>query len=73
MSSSKARWIENLINDKHHKEEITIGLPEFVNQDKGEDTDEWALGNGYISVVPVQFDLTAHHAAQELNTWKWNE
>jgi broad specificity polyphosphatase/5'/3'-nucleotidase SurE len=41
---------------------------EFVNQDKGEDTDEWALGNGYVSVVPVQFDLTAHHAAQELNT-----
>jgi hypothetical protein len=37
---------------------------EFVNQDKGEDTDEWALGNGYVSVVPVQFDLTAHHAAQ---------
>jgi 5'-nucleotidase len=33
---------------------------EFVNQDKGEDTDEWALENGYISVVPVQFDLTAH-------------
>jgi hypothetical protein len=30
MSSSKARWIENLINDKHHKEEITIGLPESL-------------------------------------------
>jgi type II secretory pathway component PulF len=28
--------------------------------------------NGYISVVP-QFDLTAYHATQELNTWKWNE
>lgn len=35
---------------------------EFVNEDKGEDTDEWALHNGYVSVVPVQFDLTAHHA-----------
>jgi len=42
---------------------------EFVNQDKGEDTDEWALENGYISVVPVQFDLTAHHTIQQLNTW----
>jgi 5'-nucleotidase len=71
---AKARWIENLINDKHHKEERDYWLAgEFVNQDKGEDTDEWALGNGYVSVVPVQFDLTAHHAAQELNTWKWNE
>jgi 5'-nucleotidase len=45
---------------------------EFVNQDLGEDTDEWALANGYISVVPVQFDMTAHHAIQQLNTWNLN-
>ena len=43
---------------------------EFINQDKGEDTDEWALANDYISIVPVQFDLTAHHAIQTLNTWE---
>ncbi|MDE3742878.1 5'/3'-nucleotidase SurE [Maribacter polysaccharolyticus] len=42
---------------------------EFELLDKGEDTDEWALANGYISVVPTQFDLTAHHAIQELNSW----
>ena len=45
----------------------------FTNEDQGEDTDEWALENGYISVVPVQFDLTAHHTMQQLNTWKLNE
>lgn len=31
---------------------------EFQNFDKGKDTDVWALENNYISVVPVQFDLT---------------
>ncbi len=31
---------------------------EFVNFDKGTDTDVWALANNYVSVVPVQFDLT---------------
>lgn len=41
----------------------------FVNLDKGEDTDEWALANNYISVVPVQFDLTAHHVIHKLNNW----
>jgi len=41
----------------------------FECLDKGKDTDVWALENGYISVVPVQFDLTAHHAIQQLNTW----
>ena len=46
---------------------------EFINHDKGDDTDEWALHNGYISIVPVQFDLTAHHAMQQLNTWNLNE
>lgn len=39
----------------------------FVNFDKGEDNDEWAIANNYISVVPCQFDLTAHHAISILN------
>jgi 5'-nucleotidase len=42
---------------------------EFTNPDKGEDTDEYALSQGYASVVPTQFDLTAHHAISELNSW----
>ncbi len=41
----------------------------FENLDHGEDTDLFALENGYISVVPVQFDLTAHHYIQKLNNW----
>ncbi|MGO4920116.1 5'/3'-nucleotidase SurE [Maribacter spongiicola] len=44
---------------------------EFELLDKGEDTDEWALANGYISVVPTHFDLTAHHVIQELNSWEF--
>lgn len=41
----------------------------FENYDKGQDTDVWALENGYVSVVPVQFDMTAHHAIPLLNSW----
>ena len=43
---------------------------EFVNKDKGQDTDVYALENGYVSVVPVQFDMTAHHMIQKLNSWE---
>lgn len=39
----------------------------FVNEDNGEDTDEWALANGYVSIVPVQFDLTNQHGMRFLN------
>jgi 5'-nucleotidase len=39
----------------------------FVNFDKGEDNDEWAIANNYVSVVPCQFDLTAHSAIPVIN------
>lgn len=44
---------------------------EFVNFDKGKDTDVWALQNNYVSVVPVQFDLTNYVLKEKLaKTWK---
>lgn len=42
---------------------------EFKNPDVGTDTDMWALEHGFVSVVPTQFDLTAHHAMSTLNQW----
>ena len=33
---------------------------------QAEDTDEWALANGYVSVVPVQVDLTAYTQLEQL-------
>ena len=44
---------------------------QFVNSDKGDDTDEWALANNYVSVVPCQFDMTAHHTIAILNN-EWD-
>lgn len=44
----------------------------FVNFDKGEDNDEWAIANNYAAVVPCQFDMTAHHAIAQINDdWDW--
>ena len=70
---ANANWIE-----KFDKRQTPLGRDyywltgEFNNLDNGEDTDEWALENGYISVVPVQYDLTAHHYIEELNNWSFN-
>lgn len=67
---AKANWIEEF--DKRTSpqgKEYYWLTGNFVNLDKGEDTDLFALGNGYATVVPVQFDLTAHHYIQQLNTW----
>jgi len=42
----------------------------FVNLDDGTETDVEALQENYVSVVPVQFDLT-HHALRKELSQKW--
>jgi 5'-nucleotidase len=45
---------------------------EFVNFDKGRDSDVWALEHNYVSVVPVQFDLTNYVLKSKLEkSWKF--
>jgi 5'-nucleotidase len=71
---AKALWMEKFDKRKTPQGKDYYWLTgEFVNEDKGEDTDEWALENGYVSIVPIQFDMTAHHTIQQLNTWNLNE
>jgi len=44
---------------------------EFVNFDKAKDTDVWALAHNYVSVVPVQFDLTNYKQKSKLEkSWR---
>ena len=36
-------------------------------------TDIGALAEGFISVTPLQLDLTAYHVLTDLSTWQWQE
>ena len=71
---ARANWVE-----KFDKRRSPMGKDyywlagKFENLDQGEDTDEWALENNYISVVPVQFDLTAYQSIKLINTWNLND
>ncbi|MBL0269672.1 MAG: 5'/3'-nucleotidase SurE [Chitinophagaceae bacterium] len=67
-----AKYEEDFIerNDPHGRHYYWL-TGEFVNFDKGKDTDVWALANNYVSVVPVQFDLTNYVLKSQLEkTWK---
>lgn len=67
-----AKYEEDFIerNDPHNRKYYWL-TGEFVNFDEGTDTDVWALANKYISVVPVQFDLTHYKQKQQLEKdWK---
>ncbi|GAB1855422.1 5'/3'-nucleotidase SurE [Flavobacteriaceae bacterium MHTCC 0001] len=70
---ARANWVETFDKRKSPQGKDYYWLSgEFVNLDGGEDTDEWALEHHYISIVPVQFDLTKHNYIKELNTWNFN-
>ena len=67
---ARAHWLEEFdkrINPMGREYYWLTGT--FINEDKGKDTDEYALSKGYISIVPTQFDFTAHDSLQKLNTW----
>lgn len=68
-----AKWEEEFDErlDPHKRKYFWL-TGKFALNDHGEDTDEWALANNYVSVVPVQFDLTAHHVISVLNEWNFD-
>ena len=70
---ANAQWVE-----KFDKRRSPFGKDyywltgEFVNFDlDANDTDEWALANNYISIVPVHFDMTAHQEIDNLKRWNF--
>lgn len=65
---ANAKWVEEFLErlDPNGRKYYWM-TGNFVNFDKGEDNDEWAIANNYVSVVPCQFDLTAYAALPLLN------
>jgi 5'-nucleotidase len=65
---ANAKWVEDFDQrfDPNGRRYFWM-MGNFVNFDKGEDNDEWAIANNYVSVVPCQFDLTAYAAIPVLN------
>lgn len=68
---AKAFWDEKFDERKDpHKRDYYWLKGEFVCTDMEEDNDHKALNNNYVTVVPVQIDLTAHHMIQEIKDWQ---
>jgi 5'/3'-nucleotidase len=43
----------------------------MTNVEDGEDVDFWAIKNGYISITPLQYDLTNYRLKEQLTDWKF--
>lgn len=45
---------------------------EYYNTEpQAEDTDEWALKNNYIAIVPMRIDLTSYSTMDQLKKWEF--
>lgn len=69
---AKGRWTEEFDKrtDPFGKEYYWL-TGQFDCEDKGQDTDIWALNHNFVSIVPVQHDLTEHQGLSFLNE-HWN-
>ena len=69
---ANAKWFEEFDErlDPYQREYFWM-TGKFQLNDRGEDTDAYAIANGFVSIVPTQFDMTAHHAIPELNSWSF--
>lgn len=65
---AKANWVEDFEERQDPYGRAYYWLTgKFVNfEPDATDTDEWALKNGFVSVVPVMHDLTAHQYINHL-------
>lgn len=68
---AKATWVEEFDKRKDPSGNIYYWLSgRLINNDtKKNDTDIWAVQNNYVSVVPVQYDLTGYSAIEALKKW----
>jgi 5'-nucleotidase len=65
---ARARWSEEFDERKDpHNRSYYWMTGEFINEDKGEDTDEYLMAQNYATIVPCAFDLTAHYGIAQLN------
>lgn len=64
---AEGRWAEGYVEatDPHGRPYYWLA-GKFENPDEGEDTDIFALENGYISIVPSGHDLTSYEALEGL-------
>jgi 5'-nucleotidase len=72
---ARANWIEEFDKRKDPSGNPYYWLTgKFINYDEGKtDTDVWAVRNNFVSVVPIQFDMTSYSSLSMLEKWDMNK
>lgn len=70
-TQTQGQWVNEYLKSQDGAgREVYWMTGNFENWEKdNQDSDEWALANGYASIVPVKIDMTAHDFIAELRDW----
>jgi 5'-nucleotidase len=68
---SKGTWSSEVVKCHHPRGyDYWWMVGKYLNDEPdAEDTDRWALDNGYVAITPTQIDLTAYSAMDLLKAW----
>jgi 5'-nucleotidase len=68
---AKGLWVEEFEKRTDpNKQDYYWLTGSFLNyENHANDTDEWALNNNYISIVPLHIDLTQYEAIKQMKNW----
>lgn len=69
---TSGQWVEEFVQSMDGQEKAVYWLTgRFANDEPHDvETDEWALNNNYISVVPIKVDLTSHEFLDQMKVWE---
>ena len=69
---TSGQWVGEFLPSKDGQNNDIFWLTGKFSNDEPDDveTDEWALNNNYISIVPIKVDLTSHEFLQQMKVWE---
>ena len=70
-SQTKGQWIKEFYTTEENDETQYWLTGEFDNfEPDNANSDEWALANGYVSVVPTKIDMTSYETINRFKHWE---
>lgn len=71
-TQTPGRWVSEFLKSKDASGKDVYWLTGIFDNltPDDENSDEWALGNGYVSIVPSKIDLTDYQIVEQLKHWE---
>lgn len=66
------QWVNEIVAEKHPRGYDYFWMVGHYRNDEpaAEDTDQWALDNGYVAITPTRIDVTAYEMMEQIKEWK---